>query len=103
MTIGVSNFDLSLLQKMQKEAMILPQIIQNFAEPGQIDKSVQKWCYDHQAIYQPYASLRNMRSLPLPVLRILEQIAETKKRSIHQVILRYFYQLGNIGKNAIVL
>ena len=98
MTIGVSNFDLHLLQQIQKEAMVLPQIVQNFAEPGQIDKSVQEWCFRHQAVYQPYASLRNMHSLPQPMWQILEQIAETKNRSLHQVILRYFYQLGNIGR-----
>ena len=97
MTIGVSNFDSYLLEQMQKQAMILPQIIQNFAEPGQIDKPVQVWCFRHQAVFQPYASLRNMHHLPPNLLQILEQIAEVKNRSLHQVILRYFYQLGNIG------
>lgn len=96
-SIGVSNFDLSLLEQLQQVAIVLPHIVQNFAEPGRIDRAVQEWCFQHGVAYQPYASLRNMKDLPMSMLRTLEAISESKHRSQQQVILRYFYQLGNIG------
>ena len=82
--IGVSNFNITLLEKFAplhfevKEServpqtinydylshvKVLPHVIQNWAEPGNIDIDVLNWCKEKNAIYQTYATLRNLKQL----------------------------------------
>eukprot|EP01035_Chromulina_nebulosa_P019835 gene19835-25783_t len=93
--IGISNFNTDLLRELKEFAIILPHIIQNFAEPGQMDEDVRSWCDDNNVVYQPYASLRNKHALPQELQSTIEEIANYYEISEHNVILRYIYQTGD--------
>lgn len=102
MAIGVSNFDAPLLAELLSSAgvgahslpVLLPHVVQNWAEPGRTDATVRRVCADHGIIYQPYAPLRNLKFLS-PVLRqALQNIARRRGVSEHTVALRFFVQLG---------
>jgi diketogulonate reductase-like aldo/keto reductase len=43
LSIGVSNFDIHLLRKLERMALVLPHIVQNWAEPGNMDMEVRAW------------------------------------------------------------
>lgn len=95
MSIGVSNFDVTLLNELLDFASIRPHVVQNFAEPGNVDGDVRAWCRDHGVLYQPYASIRNMDKLPAETLSALQRIASERAVSPHSVALRFFIQSGS--------
>lgn len=80
-SIGVSNFDADLLRQMGEFA-VYPHVIQNWAEPGSIDKEVLSWCQENNAIYQTYATLRNLDQLSSHRKKFL-------KRSLHKLSKKY--------------
>lgn len=43
MSIGVSNFDARLLKELEEEAVVMPHLVQNWAEPGSMDLHVRAW------------------------------------------------------------
>lgn len=94
MSIGVSNFDADLLDELIRFATVRPHVIQNHAEPGQLDDEVRLWCRDHYTIYQPYASVRNLHLLPVNVQNNLLKISQERKLSVHNIALRFFVQTG---------
>ena len=75
-------------------AVVKPHVVQNFAQPGEVDKDVRDWCKNHEILFQPYASIRNLDSLPDDVSEALHRIAEDKKVSPHSVAIRFFLQSG---------
>ena len=44
MCIGVSNFDVNLLEELLDIAAVKPHVVQNYAAPGSVDIDVRKWC-----------------------------------------------------------
>lgn len=94
MSIGVSNFDLPLLEELLQFATVIPHVVQNFAEPGNLDNDVRAWCKENDVIYQPYASIRNLNALPSEVSKSLHRIAKAKSVSPHSVALNLFIQTG---------
>ena len=93
-SIGVSNFDANLLREVEQIANILPHVVQNFATVGQTDKEVRNWCSKNEAIYQPYAIVRNLAFLDDDTKEVLYSIARPHKVAIQSVVYRYFIQLG---------
>jgi diketogulonate reductase-like aldo/keto reductase len=95
MSIGVSNFDLALLEELLEFASVKPHVVQNFAEPGSVDNAVRRWCRDHEVIYQPYAAIRNLNQLPREINTAIHRIAAEKAVSTHSVAIRFFIQSGS--------
>ena len=95
MSIGVSNFDVDLLEDLLDMAIVKPHVVQNYAEPGNVDLAVRNWCRVHEVIYQPYASIRNLHTLPAEISSSLHRIAAEKAVSIHSVAIRFFVQSGS--------
>ena len=93
-SLGVSNFDIELLNSMREKVSILPHIVQNYASVGHIDHYVQEWCRVYGAVFQPYSNLRNIRDIPEDMEEVLGKIVNKHKRSLQQIILRFFLQLG---------
>jgi diketogulonate reductase-like aldo/keto reductase len=52
--IGVSNFDFQLLDTFLDSGYFgnLPHVVQNFAEPGQMDRDVLDWCTENHVAFQ---------------------------------------------------
>ena len=94
MSIGVSNFNVDLLNELLSVAVVKPHLIQNWSEPGNHDDLVRDWATEHEVIYQPYASLRNINAIPPGIKEKLSKIAEDRNVSIYQVALRFFIQTG---------
>lgn len=95
MSIGVSNFDINLLNELADFAIVKPHVVQNFAEPGNVDSDVRRWCDEHEVVYQPYASIRNLNNLPVELNSALHRIAGEKNVSAHSVAIRFFIQSGS--------
>ena len=88
----MSNFDRQLLEEIGEISTIRPHLIQNFAEPGATDAEVRAWCDENYAIYQPYASLRNLAALRPPYSESLRKIAATHGVSEYTIVLKFFIQ-----------
>jgi diketogulonate reductase-like aldo/keto reductase len=95
MSIGVSNFDVKLLNELLDFATVRPHVVQNFAEPGSVDADVRTWCSEHQVLYQPYASIRNLQFLRPELHAALHRIAAERSVSAHSVAIRFFTQSGS--------
>eukprot|EP01038_Epipyxis_sp_PR26KG_P012010 gene12010-16078_t len=96
LSIGVSNFNVMQLNELQSFASVLPHVVQNWAEIGNIDLEVRDWCELHGVIYQPYATLRNLKqsSFRNAMQNRISQIASKRGKSIQDVVLRFFLQTG---------
>ncbi len=93
----MSNFNFRLLSELQQVANVMPHVVQNWAEPGNMDLEVREWCFVNDVAYQPYAALRNLHHLPQGVQSILRQIADERAGgSMHAVVNKLFLQSGAI-------
>lgn len=93
-SIGVSNFDIQLLNELREISLLLPHLVQNWAEPGSLDRQVRSWCDSRRIVYQPYASGRNLEHLQAMIATALEEIAAAHNRSEYSIALRFFLQTG---------
>ena len=93
-SIGVSNFDKQLLGEFWGFGSVRPHLVQNFAEPGRLDKVVREWSSEHGAIYMPYAHQRNMKFLAPSMKESIQQMSLKYNVSAHVIISRFFYQTG---------
>ena len=93
-SIGVSNFNVHLLDELYEMAVVKPHVVQNFAQPGEVDKDVRDWCALHEVLYQPYASIRNLDFLPEDVSNALRRMGADRNVSPHSVAIRFFLQSG---------
>ena len=95
-SIGVSNFDRSLLEELGMHAQILPHMVQNQGELTMrgLDKDVREWCWDRRVAYQPYAHQRNIQFLSPDTQESLEQMAEMHGKSVNNIVNKFFVQTG---------
>lgn len=97
LSIGVSNFNTHLLHDMLSNvATVLPHIVQNWAEPGQVDSEVRAWCERYGVLYQPYAPLRNIQHLPMTIRQTLQAIAQRYDITEQAAVLQFFIQTGAV-------
>lgn len=94
LSVGVSNFDRPLLEELHSIATTRPHLVQNWAEPGNLDQDVRDYCRVRNCVYQPYAPLRNVRFLSPTIRFVLDGLAAKYKVSLYVVILRFFIQSG---------
>lgn len=98
MSIGISNFDIELLDQVHVVSDTLPHLVQNYASVGDDDTDVREWCRQNGAFFQPYASARNeadIKNVSPATAEALKKIALSHSKSVHAVIYRYFLQLGD--------
>lgn len=94
MSIGVSNFNDELLWEAVEISTVTPQAVQNFASPGEVDMPVRQWCAEHDAVYIPYATVRNIPFLPEGIRETLENASMKHNVSPFAVSNRFFLQSG---------
>ncbi len=97
-SIGVSNFDINLLNDLENDSNfnMLPHIVQNFADFTNLDLDVREWCARNGVIYQPYASGRNIATLPDDIRSTVNDIATSVNQTAYAVQLRFFAQSGAV-------
>lgn len=94
LSIGVSNFDIELLQHIEQLSLISPHIVQNYGTLVSLDIDVRIWCSHHQTVYIPYATGRNYNDLPQDLLDRVKEVAQEEEISINAVISRFFLTTG---------
>jgi len=93
-SIGVSNFDLALLEELDEFSLITPHAVQNYAHITLHDVQVRIWCSVHETVFIPYATGRDLSPISPELMNKLKVIADRDEISIHAVILRYFLTSG---------
>jgi len=92
MSIGVSNFDMETLSQLVKMATTGPHAVQNFAQVGELDLDMREWCSEHDVVYVPYATARNVDLLHEEWKEKLQIVAGKYGLSEHAAIYRFFMQ-----------
>ena len=116
-SIGVSNFDIKLLNELLEISSIKPHIVQNYAAIGTeqdasgvaLDLEVREWCKQNNVLYIPYAQTRNLKEKGMvnklaffkpsrpgkDLLHYnLDAAAMNHKKSRLACVLRFFVQTG---------
>lgn len=77
-------------------AVVLPHLVQNWADPTNMDTDARVWCIQHDTVYQPYASVRNLKTLKKPLMSTLQKMAQHYDTTIQMIVLRFFIQTGRV-------
>lgn len=96
LSIGVSNFNRALLDELTTFATVMPHAVQNHGEIHRYDLDVRRWCKSHQVIYMPYATGRNLKSLPSSVVGALEKLSKSYNVSKNAISSQLFLQSGAV-------
>lgn len=114
-SIGVSNFNVALLDELLAVASVKPHVVQNEGHLGtdehdtvSLDWDVRAWCTRHNVVYIPYATNRNLKekgrvwkapsasdARKRGVHGALDVIAYMRKVSRHAVVLKFFMKTGS--------
>lgn len=91
--LGISNVSYEQLTELISFASIIPKFVQNRCFARQLwDKQIRTFCQSHGIIYQGFSLLTaNQYELKHPQL---ENISNTHKKSIEQIIFRFSQQIG---------
>lgn len=92
MSIGVSNFGLEILTELWGYATVKPHVVQNFADPSNLDTDVREFCYDKELLYVPYALQRNYNHLSTQLKSLITTISDVHNKTPNEVILKAFLQ-----------
>lgn len=68
-----------------------------YCSVGEDDGEVRAWCKANGALYQPYASARNVKNMKTAApaaYDVVSRIAKTYSQTNHAVIYKYFLQMG---------
>lgn len=95
-SIGVSNFNVGLLQDVKAAAVVSPHVVQNHATLSNMDMDVRQWCSDNGAAYMPYSSQREIHVLPKSTQKVIRETAKAHKANQHAVVTRFFLQTGAV-------
>ncbi|KAK6635422.1 hypothetical protein RUM44_000673 [Polyplax serrata] len=101
-SIGVSNFNASQLDRVVTNARILPVTNQVEVNPYLNQKNLIEFCKERKVIvtcYGPLGTAAPPKTPGLPKMTehpTIKKIAEAKKKSPAQIVLRYLVQLGTV-------
>jgi 2,5-diketo-D-gluconate reductase A len=92
-SIGVSNFRVEDLERLQREAELLPTVNQIELHPNLQQAELRAWHADHGIATEAWSPLAQGALLSDPTI---ETIAAHHHRSPAQTVLRWHLQLGNV-------
>lgn len=92
-SIGVSNFRIADLQRMQRETNIVPSVNQIELHPYFQQDDLRQFHQQHNIATEAWSPLGQGKILDNPVLKT---IAEKHDKSVAQIILRWHLDIGNI-------
>jgi diketogulonate reductase-like aldo/keto reductase len=90
-SIGVSNFQITHLEDLMKDAEIVPMVNQVEYHPNLTQKELQAFCQQHGIQLEAWSPLKQGKLLNDPTLT---EIAAKYNKSVAQVILRWDLQNG---------
>ncbi|MDO5738410.1 MAG: aldo/keto reductase [Eubacteriales bacterium] len=92
--IGVSNFREHHLEALAKSWKIKPMVNQIHLCPGNLPASQVAYCLDREILIESYSPLGRGQILEIETLR---ELAETKAKTIPQIVLRWHLQKGFVA------
>ncbi len=93
-SIGVSNFNIELLNEIAASKNIIPHIVQNNGGLSNLDLILRKFCFDKKIIYQPYATIKNLANADGNVQFIINKLASDRQTSKENMVNKFFIQTG---------
>jgi len=94
-SIGVCNFLPEHMERLEQETGVKPSLNQIELHPFFNQAEQRKWHENHQVATQSWSPLA--RANDVLEVSTLQHIADTHKKTVSQVILRWHYQLGAIS------
>ncbi|CAH0719446.1 unnamed protein product, partial [Brenthis ino] len=94
-SIGVSNFNLTQMQRLWDNARIKPAVLQIEANPTITNDELVKWCNEHKVIvmaYSPFGAILGRKSDGPPPRAnhlVLVNLAAKYHKTVPQILLRY--------------
>lgn len=92
--IGVCNFNIHHLQKLEQYANVMPMINQFECHPRLTQNELRAYCREHRIQTMAYTSTARMDERLKKT--VLVQIAKKYHKSMAQIILKWHQQIGNI-------
>jgi diketogulonate reductase-like aldo/keto reductase len=92
-SIGVSNFEISHLEKLFKGIQITPHVNQIPLWVGRPQHDLRAFCSRHEIAIEAYSPLATGRIFKQP---LLEQLAQKYQKTMAQIAIRFTVQLGAI-------
>jgi 2,5-diketo-D-gluconate reductase A len=92
-SIGVSNFQVSHLQRLAAETATVPSVNQVEAHPYFTNAAVRDYCKRHGIVFEAWSPLARGKVLDDPTV---VRVAEAAGRSAAQVVLRWHLQRGDV-------
>ncbi len=92
-SIGVSNFEISHLEKLFKGIQITPHVNQIPLWVGRPQHELRAFCSRHEIAIEAYSPLATGRIFKQP---LLEQLAHKYQKTMAQIAIRFTVQLGAI-------
>lgn len=93
-SIGVCNFLPEHLERLEKEAGVLPSVNQIELHPYFNQKDAREWNAEHGIITEAWSPIG--RGSDIRENSTIKEIAKVHNKSVSQVILRWHIQLGNL-------
>jgi diketogulonate reductase-like aldo/keto reductase len=93
-SLGVSNFDIKLLLEMAPIVNIVPHVVQNFAEVGNMDLDVRVWCSENGVVFMPYSTQQDLSRLHEELQHGINVMSQNHGVSPHVIVTRFFLQTG---------
>jgi diketogulonate reductase-like aldo/keto reductase len=94
LSLGFSNANMAILKELSEIATVLPHVIQNWSDLTNLDLPVREWCDSHETIYQPYASIRNLKFQSNQIRAKTQLMARRYNVTEYDVNLKFFLQSG---------
>ncbi|XP_052759479.1 aldo-keto reductase AKR2E4-like [Galleria mellonella] len=94
-SIGVSNFNLTQIQRLWSNARIKPAVLQTEINPTITEMELIDWCKEHEVVvmaYSPFGGILGRKSNAPPPRAdhpLLLRLAEKYNKTVPQILLRY--------------
>ncbi|XP_059045332.1 aldo-keto reductase AKR2E4-like isoform X2 [Achroia grisella] len=94
-SIGVSNFNLTQIQRLWSNSIIKPAVLQTEVNPTITETELIKWCKEHRVVvmaYSPFGGILGRKTNAPPPRAddpLLIGLAEKYNKTVPQILLRY--------------
>lgn len=105
MSLGISNFNIDLIDSISHFAAMPPQVLQNWFDPSHREEEILSYCKRNGIAYQSYAPLRGLmekgnspeyREISQRIQQVVQSVSHTTDKALSkaQVILKWLLPRG---------